>query len=382
LAYPELFEVEPYSSSATQIPVWPRDFAGCDRVVAEIVGNDVHCIVEAQAPPQRKQGRGQAIGAAACLAAGLLAIASAAVLHAAVPRIAAFAIAPEALAGTTLQAQYSAFGAGHLSYLVTAPDGHRIAGGPLADHSGSIFIALPASTQGGAYAVRVAMDGPLGSANDTRIVNTVPAGGAQISDISVHPMVAKPGQTIGVSYVAAASGGYVRLVGTDGTIWAQQPFSSDGQTSLVVPPVAAGREMHVLLHVAKGSSTAESAAGILVADATKSGVADGPQTAGDGDLDTAANGDNVANGVFELTTPTVKSGGAISVRILSPRNGMRIALTDAQSHEVAGVDVGADASVVTLRAPTVSLATRDTVVASFTDGFGQESIVQPITILP
>ena len=53
-----------------------------------------------------------------------------------------------------------------------------------------------------------------------------------------------------------------------------------------------------------------------------------------------------------------------------------------RGHEVTGVDVGSDASTITLRAPTVRVATRFIVVASFTDGFGQESIVQPLTVRP
>jgi hypothetical protein len=381
LAYPAFFEVQPFSSSQTRVPVWPRDFAPFDRAIAEVVGNGVHCIVEAAAPPLRKQNRGYAVAAAACLAAGFLAIAAAAGLRGAVPRIAALALAPEALAGTTVQAQYTAFGAGRLSYDVTAPDGRRVAGGALDEHSGSIFITIPASSNPGAYALRLAMDGPLGSTSDTRIVNAVPskAGGAQIGDISVHPTVVKPGQSIEVAYSAAGDGGYVRLVGTDGTIWAQRPFSRHGETRLVVPPVSDGQEMHVLLHVTKGSSIAQSMAGLLVAN-PRPASNDGGQLAGDDDPEPASAAD--ANGTFEVLTRTVRSGDAILIRILSPRNGMRIALTDAQSHEIAGTDVGSGADTVTLRAPSVSVATRDTVVATFTDGFGEESIVQPVTILP
>ena len=33
-------------------------------------------------------------------------------------------------------------------------------------------------------------------------------------------------------------------------------------------------------------------------------------------------------------------------------------------------------------APPVTMPTRYTVVASFTDGFGQESVVQPVTVVP
>lgn len=387
LAYPALFEIEPYSTSATQVPVWPKDFGAFDRAVAEVVGNGVHCLVEAAAPVLRKPTRTYALVAGTSLAAGTIALISALALRGAVPRIAAFAVPPQALAGTTVQAEYSAFGSGRLSYIVTAPDGRRIQGGPLDDRSGSIFVAIPPGSSPGAYVLRMAMDGPLGSTNETRVINAVPSTtqAASIADINVHPLVAKPGQRVSVAYSAAADGGYVRLVDSEGTIWAQAPFSRDGTTNLAVPPISGAREMHVLLHVTKGRSAAQSVAGFLIAAMpTARLAASGQQIVGDDDPTLGAANDNAsdANGTFAVATRTVRGGGAISVRILSPRNGMHIGLTDGQSHEITGTDVGADADVITLRAPAVSVATRYTVVASFTDGFGQESIVQPITILP
>jgi len=118
--------------------------------------------------------------------------------------------------------------------------------------------------------------------------------------------------------------------------------------------------------VTNGLSAASPWAAVVGNDDTGTGTVTGPD----------------ANGTFEVTERTVRSGNLINVRILSPRNGMRIALTDARSHEVTGTDVGADADIVTLRAPAVSVPTQYTVVATFTDGFGQESIIQPVTILP
>jgi hypothetical protein len=217
----------------------------------------------------------------------------------------------------------------------------------------------------------MAMHGPLGNAGETRVLNALSSkqDDARVDDIFVHPVVAKPGQSVDVAYSAAADGGYVRLVGSDGSIWAQKPFSSTGETRLLIPPVSDAREMRIVLHVTKGSSVAQSMAGVLVTNGL-----DSPPV-------TAVTGPD-ANGTFEVTQRTVKSGEPISVRILSPRNGMRIALTDATAHEVSGTDVAADADVVTLRAPTVLLPTQYTVVATFTDGLGQESIIQPVTILP
>jgi hypothetical protein len=152
-------------------------------------------------------------------------------------------------------------------------------------------------------------------------------------------------------------------------------------TQFTVPTVNTTREMRVVLHVTKGRSAAESSAGLLVATTVAAKPADSPQTvAGDDNPSTAT--DESDNGTFDVLTRTVQSGGTIRVRILSPRNAMRIALTDAQSREVTSTIVGADAESVTLKAPSVTVVARYTVVASFTDGFGQESIVQPVIIRP
>jgi hypothetical protein len=218
----------------------------------------------------------------------------------------------------------------------------------------------------------------------------------------VSPIVAHPGQSITVSYAASGDDGVLRLLGTDGTVWSQKAFSSDGKTELVVPPVTSSREMRVLLHVVKGHSAAESSAGLVVQvpsapssnqSASNSNVASTDTGTSDtATSDTATSNtatsntqpatDPNANGTFQLLSGRVKSGGSVHVQILSPRNGMHIGLMDTQSHEITGVDVGSDAQNVTLRAPAVKLATRFIVQASFVDGFGQESIVEPVTVTP
>lgn len=383
LAHPALLEIEPFSAIAMQIPVRVRDFDSIERAVAEIAGDDVHYVVEAAAPPQRSRRSTFMIVAAAALMFGVLAIAAATALIGMAPRIAAFAVPPMALAGTTVQAEYGVFGVGTPVYQVLAPDGHRIAGGTLADRSGSIPIALPPSTDPGAYTLQMTMQGPFGNAKEVRVLNAVlpkMRAGARIADIAVNPVVTKPGETVNVAYAASGDNGYVRLAGSDGTIWAQKPFSRGGATQFVVPPTDSPREMRVVLHVTKGRSAAESSAGFLVAPSAPQG-ADAPPTIAGDDNPEAVTGSS-ANGTLEVLTHSVKSGGAIHIRILSPRNGMRIAVTDTQSREVAGINVGSESETVTLKAPTVTVAARYTVVASFTDGFGQESIVEPVTVRP
>ncbi len=389
-ACPGLFEILPSSTTTTQFSIVPRDVGPFDRAVAEIAGAGVQCIVDAPAPVIKKAHASYAVLAAASLIVGFLAITAATALLGAVPRIAAFAVPPMALAGTTVQAEYTALGSGKLSYLITMPDGRRLQGGQLADHSGSIPVAIPVSNEPGAYTLQMTMQGPLGNAKEVRVLNAVMPpkprmrGGAEIGNLTINPAVAKPGQAIDVSYSASGDHGYVRLEGKDGTIWAQQAFSSNGETWFVVPRISGAGEMRVLLHVANGRSAAESVAGLAVADTTAapSTDSDAPAVAGDDDSGSAVADASNANATFEVLDRAVKSGNPIHVRILSPRNGMRISLDDLQSHEVTGADVGADDDSVALRAPAVNIATRYTVVATFTDGFGQESIVQPVTIFP
>ncbi len=392
MAYPVPFEVGPLSTSETRVPVWPGDFASFDGAVAEITGVGVRCTVEAPAPAVSKAASSYAVVAAASLIFGLLAIAAAAALGGLLPRIAAFAVPPMALAGTTVRAEYGASGLGRLSYAVIAPDGRLLQGGPLAEGSGSIPIALPARDARGAYTLRMVMQGRLGSVDATRVLNAVMAPVAnhakvaRIGSISVSPIIAKPGQTIDVSYTATGESGYVRLLGLDGTIWGQKPFSVGGETQFVVPYFSGARELRVLVHVARGRTSAQSTAGLVVADLAGGPPSAGAQVVGDDEPGSAAIADDSANGsangTFAVLTPRVSSGNPIKIRILSPRNGMRVSLTDGQSHEVAHLNAGTDADVVTLPAPAVSVPTRYVVVASFTDGFGQESIVQPVTILP
>jgi hypothetical protein len=381
LAYPVLFEVEPVSTGVTRVPVWPADFPSFERAIAEVAGDGVHCIVEAPAPPRVPPQRRYAAGGA--VLAGFLALAVAAGgWFAAAPRIGAFAVPPEALAGTTVQAEYGVSGSGHLRYAVTAPDGKMLQAGDLGERSGSIPIAIPAVDAPGAYAVRMQLAGPLGTASETRILTAIPQRGrsiAQIQAVSVKPAAAKPGETISVAYAAAGDGGYVRLLGTDGTVWAQRPFSHSGQAKFVVPSVPNLHEMRVIVHVTQGRSSAQTMAGLAVLG--DDAPLDAP-IAGDDNPSSSASTIGDANGTFQVVGRSVEGGTPIRVRILSPRNGMRITLTDPQSREIASADVGAESDVVTLPAPHVTVPTRYTVVANFTDGFGQESIVQPITIQP
>jgi hypothetical protein len=386
LAYPAVFDVEAHSLKTADVPIWFDKRTLPQRFVAEVAGRDIRCTVEAASPrvPTRR-GIG-AVAALVCMATGL-GMAGLAALGLTFPRILAFAVPPATQPGATVQLAYTASGAGTLSYAVTAPNGRQIAATTLPKQSGLIPIAIPANAPAGAYAVALNLHGPLGTAKEVRTFDVaVPRNvGPQIGAISVSPIVAGPGQTVTATYTASASDGYVRLVDRDGTVWAQKPFSRNGVTTFSLPPVSTNHEMRVLLHVHRGRAFAESSAGLVIAavPASRAPANDGmPLLAGSDGTSAISSPDERANGTFAVARTRVRSGDAIDVRILSPRNAMRIALTDPQSREVASTDAGADADTVTLRAPSVTVPSRYTVVATFTDGFGTETIVEPITIAP
>jgi hypothetical protein len=303
-----LIEVAPLATSSTSVPFQLDDFAAFDRAIAEIAGDGVHCIVEAPALPRPKRTRTLSIIALASTVAGVLALGAAMLFRGAVPQV----------------------------------DGRALQGRQIAGHAGSIAAQIPR---------------PMPSHAKRQ---------AYVEGIWVTPAVAEPGQKVDVAYSAAGDRGYVRLLGTDGTIWRQLPFSHAGRAEFVVPPVTSLHEMRVLLHVSRGRMIAQAMAGLAVATGSPS---PGPVPSDQ-------------NGVFTPLESTVQSGGIIHLRILAPHSGMTIALMDPQSHEVATVDAGGQSDVVTLRAPTVTLATAYTLVASFSDGYGQESVIAPITILP
>jgi hypothetical protein len=379
-AYPHPIEIPQQSEFITRVPVRFREFPALERTVAEVVGANVRCVVEAAAPSERTSRRLWPI-AAACVAAGALIGGSMLALVATTPRIAALTAPPQVLSGTTVQAQYAAFGSGTLSYIVTAPDGRRLQGGSLPDHSGAIFITIPHSRMPGAYTLRMAMSNALGSVNDSRVINSLPAAlsGAWVEGVSVAPAVAKPGQKIEVSYAAEGTSGYVRLIGTDGTIWGQRRFSRNGEASFIVPPFTTTNEMRVVVRVNEGKTSAQSMAGIVVA--TRSAGAFPIKLAADpSEAGVPALGEN---GTFVLVKQTVRSDEPIAVRVLAPRNDMRISLTDMQSHEIRGAAASLEPNgIVTLQAPSVSVPTRYTVIATFKDAFGQETVVEPVTVVP
>ena len=379
LAHPVPIRVPSNTKRETEISFPVRGFGSFERVLAEVRSETALFTVEAPSLPQPPISRVSKISLALSILLALV-CAAALALQRLPPRIAGFSLPPSALAGSTVDAEYATGGIGQLSYSVDDPNGKRLAEGPLTDRTGAIRFALPQSGDAVAYTMRLLLTGPFGSTSEARVVNAVPppkpkivvSSGAQISNIEVDPIVAHPGDLIHIKYSASASDGYVRLLDSQGTIWSQFRSSRDGSTWMRVPLFDTDREMRVLLHVKRGTSVAQSSAGLIVI-ASKDEL----------NSDSAPSKDTGAeNGIFSIASTKVRSGGTIKIHVLTPRDGLRIALTDTASNEISGVEVGLDQDVIYLHAPSVQVAGRYVIVASFRDGFGEESVVAPVVVAP
>ena len=82
--------------------------------------------------------------------------------------------------------------------------------------------------------------------------------------------------------------------------------------------------MRVVVHVARGQTSAQSTAGLVVADLAGRPASADTQVVGDDESGSGSIANGSANGTFAVLTPQVRSGNPIKIRILSPRNGMRV----------------------------------------------------------
>jgi hypothetical protein len=159
-----------------------------------------------------------------------------------------------------------------------------------------------------------------------------------------------------------------------GQVWAHTAIDRSGTTWLHVPAAAAGREMRVVVHAARGQAHAQMGAGILVLpdDANVASVA------GDaGDARPAATAPGVA-----VSPARASAGQPIHVAWGASRGEALVSLTDASGSVVQEVDVPAGRNGITLVAPNVSGPTTYDVVVSVSHGVSEESIVRPVIVVP
>ena len=373
-ASPLTFKVAPYAMRDDLIPVRLDITGRFERAVVEVVSDDTYFTVEASSPPPLR------VPWMRWSAAALLPVVAAGTIGAMSPRVAPLNAPEKAYAGTSIAVPYEASGYGSVEYSLTARDGVQLAAG-LADGRGGVLkFVLPAQSGGSPYTVHVRMRSPFASAEQSATVAAVAVAAkparataeqpALIDELRVAPEPVRAGQSLRVEYAAHATDGEVALVDASGATWSVAAFSPAGVSLLQVPAAAAGRTMRVVLRVQRGKSQAQSSVDAMVLASDRVQQPKAP----------AAPAKHDAAPAMSLSSTVAAAGETIDVHLSGMHGDVSVTVTDATGATVAQGD-GSEGTVA-IAAPMVRSVTSYFVVASFTDGFGQQSIVKRLVVTP
>lgn len=374
-AYPRDFEIAPFAMRDDMIPVRVDVTGHYERALVEISSVQTYFTVEAPAPPRPKPQwlRWVAVAAAPVVLMGATELC--------VPRILGVEVPSKALAGSKVDVPLQVSGVGTIAYDFSTRDGVQLAAG-LVERSSVIRLSVPDRGAGAPYALHVRMRNAFGSAQAaSTIAAIVPAtprpkaaaAAPQIAEVSVHPSTVQAGQKIMVQYATNVRTGDVWLVDMNGRTWAAGPLTSAGATTLNVPGSAAGREMRVVVHAQSGKQHAQSAVGVTVLPQV---VAAAPPP------DPAADKPQVAQPQILLSSPVVSPGDSVTVRVSGMQGDVRVTLMSESGATLEQGETSQDDGGVSITAPSVSAVTAFYVVASFSDGTAEQSIVHRLMVTP
>jgi hypothetical protein len=391
----------PYSAIAITVDVTVPRRGRVPRVVAELHGEDAQLTLDADPPTRHPRG----LARRATLAASaffLLVLGGASVAG---TKTQVFALgAPETVrAGSPFSVAYALGHATAAEYSVETPDGMQVRRGKLEPGSGAFTLRLPTGPISSGYDVSIFAQGRFGS--DTRTTHVVALGdqpkpsgrhvaAVRLDDVALEADSVKGGQPIAIDYRANSRTGSVRLIDEVGTVRAEALLRSDGRSILLAPFVEADQDFRVVIDVERGSGHAQAEVPVRVlhglpstvaqSDAIRSVVAPvtaggAPATAGTVVAPAAAGAVPSDNAPFAVD-PVQSVGATIVVQILRHEADLHIALMGSAGTEIEGEDVAPDQQSVILPAIAHPPTGRFAVVATFTKGFGQETIVRPISL--
>ncbi|GAC1307637.1 MAG: hypothetical protein NVSMB19_20470 [Vulcanimicrobiaceae bacterium] len=378
--------VPPFSAVAVEIDIAIPRRRRMPRVVAELFSDAAQLTLDA--PPQRDD-RGRARRFVLLAAAGLLLALGAGAVAQTRPHVLALA-APDAVrAGAPFSVAYALAGATGGTYVVETPDGMQIRRGTLAAGSGSFTVTLPQAPRSSGYDVRVWAGGRDGSDARTshvlalpeRAVARVPARVAarvpevRLGALTLEHDVVHGGEAIVVAYGASQDPGVVRLIDALGTVRAEALLNRRGRSIIVAPQVETDQDFRVVATAERGRGHDEVTAPVTILHAPAK-----PAAAPAGPAAAAAALVRTPRGVAPIAVDREQiAGRAIVVRVDRYEKHLHIALMGATSEEISGVDVTPGESSVVLTAPDVLAPTRYEIVATYASGFGQETLIRPIS---
>ena len=374
-AYPLDLEIAPYALRDDLIPVRVDVIGEYQRALVEISSVQTYFTVDAPAPqPEPRRWLRWAAAAAAPL-----------VLMGAtqfcVPRILGVQAPLKALAGSTIDVPLQVAGVGTVEYDFTTREGVQLAAG-LVDRSGILRLKIPSYGAGAPYALNVRMRNAFATAQQAQTIGAIvpatpkpaPVAAPQISELSVTPSAPAAGAKIMVQYATNARAGDVWLVDGQGRTWASAPLSPRGETAFTVPQAAAGRDMRVVLHAKIGKQHVQSAVALSVLPGA---VAAAPVPAPSVQVTQRAPSPQIV-----ISSQVVTPGDNVTVRVAGMPGDVRISLMDTVGTTLQQGDTSVDAGGVSFTAPSVSSVTTFYIVAAFTNGTMEQSVVHRLVVTP
>lgn len=380
-AYPLSFEIAPFSMRDDMVPVRFDTTGPYDRAIVEVFSEETRFTVDAPPPPPQKRNWYKWI------AAGLIPVFAAGGIVAATPRVLAVAAPAKAVAGSTIRVPFQVSGNGSVEYDFSTRDGVQIAAG-LAQRSDVLHLPIPANGAGAPYTLHVRMRNAflaseraatIAAVGAPRALKPAPKPAAPdvstlISDLSASPSPVHAGALIAVRYATSALSGDVWLLGLDGRTWARAPLSPSGMTQISVPQAAAGHDMRVVLHAQRGKVHAESSVGLTVLpsnEIAKNEVSARP-----------AASVKVATPTLALDSQVVSPGDSVVVRVSGARGDVKITLMNAAGTTIEQGSVSESDGAISISAPAVTSVTNFYVVATYTQGISEQSIVKRLVVTP
>jgi hypothetical protein len=426
--------VPAHSAVAVEIDAVAAIKGRAPRMIAEVYAQDSKLVIDAKSDPGIARGAARrAIAAAAALAVVLTGSLAYAAMR---PHVIALAAPQNVASGASFDVAYDARGSS-ATYSVQTPDGTEVAAGNLDPHAGSFSVALPHADVSQGYDVRVDASGPLGE--DSRSVHVVALAPiaaladarpretpVNVTHLSLAKDTVESGQPIVVSYRSTVPTGTVRLIDQYGTVRGEALLSAHGRSTLVAPYVDADQDLRIVVsaqrgdahaasaipvtvkHVAPAAETAQAPASATVpaltananANATTNAAsvaqraAENPEDAAAAPAaqshDTGPSGpvvDDRAEPVVVVPGPPISvdahqvAGQPVRVSVLRHDDGLHLSMMAPGGAELVSENVASGVSSVLLEAPTglVNGGKGYSIVATFSRGVGQETVIRPIS---
>jgi len=391
--------VPPFSGIAIEIEIPVPRRGRFPRVVAELHSQDAQLTLDAERhrPAPSTIVRRSALAAAVVLGLGL---AGSAVAQSQ-PAVLALGVPRAVRSGTDFNVAYAVGHAQSADYSIETPDGMQVRRGTIPTGAGAFTVMLPPTPLSSGYDVRVVAHSAFGSAERVAHILGLPAAPvvlsnphspARISKLALQTDVVSGGDPIVVLYRTAAKTGSVRLIDELGTVRAEALLGPGGRSELLAPYVEADQDLRVVVDTQRGGAQDEAAVPVRVLRtdpatlaAALAGVpapaapAAAPQAAAAVSSDTMSTV-TVADGAPISVASAQLSGRPIVVRVLHYEPDLRIAVMAASGEEIASSDVAPDEPAVYLPGVPASASDRYSIIATFSRGFGQETIVRPISV--